>query len=252
MADDALRLYDELADWFHLLTDPVEYEEEAAFFLRLFTEALGAAPRTLLELGSGGGNMASHYKRHVRATLTDPSVGMLALSRTINPECEHVEGDMRTLRLGRAFDAVLVHDAVVYMLTEDDLRRAMATAYVHLRPGGAAIFAPDHTRESFRPWTDCGGHDGAGRALRYLEWTTDPDPTDTTYQVDYAYLMREDGKPMRVEHDRHIEGLFGRDTWLSLLAETGFEAEARPYEPADEPQYELSEVFVARKANTDA
>ncbi len=33
-------------------------------------------------------------------------------SRELNPDCEHVLGDMRTLRLGRTFDAVFVHDAV--------------------------------------------------------------------------------------------------------------------------------------------
>jgi SAM-dependent methyltransferase len=246
MSDDLPRLYDEFAGWYHLLTAPEEYDEEAAFYERVFTEALGALPRTLLELGSGGGCMASHYNQHVQATLTDLSPRMLALSRSLNPGCEHIEGDMRTLRLAREFDAVLVHDAVMYLLTEDDLRRAIATAHIHLRPGGVAVFAPDHLRETFQPHTDHGGHDGAGRALRYLEWTTDPDPADTTYQVDYAYLLHEDGRPTRVEYDRHIEGLFSRDTWLMLLREAGFRATTRPLEPR-EPPYELNEIFVAHK-----
>ena len=60
------------------------------------------------------------------------------------------------------------------------------------------------------------------RGLRYLEWTWDPDPTDSTYVVDYAYLLREGDQPMRVEHDRHIEGLFARAEWLGLLANVGF------------------------------
>ncbi|MBI2760300.1 MAG: class I SAM-dependent methyltransferase [Chloroflexi bacterium] len=241
-----MRMYEELAEWYHLLTPPSEYDEEAAFFVRAFTDALGEAPRTLLELGSGGGCMAWHYKRQVTATLTDLSPRMLAISRSINPECEHVEGDMRTLRLGRVFDAILVHDAVMYLLTEEDLRQAMVTAYAHLRPGGVAVFAPDYTRETFQPRTGHGGHDGEGRALRYLEWTTDPDPSDSTYVVDYAYLLHEDGRPMRVEHDRHIEGLFGREVWPRLLAEAGFEVEVRGRE-LDEPGFEDGEVFVARR-----
>jgi SAM-dependent methyltransferase len=251
MPDEQPRLYDELADWFHLLTAPAEYEEEATLYLGMLTEALDAPPRTLLELGSGGGCMASHYKQHVKATLTDLSPRMLALSRTINPECEHVAGDMRTLRLGRAFDAVLVHDAVVYLLTEDELRQAMVTAYVHLRPGGVALFAPDFLRETFQPFTDHGGHDGAGRALRYLAWITGPGPSDTTYQVDYAYLLREEGRPLRVEHDRHIEAMFGRDTWLRLLAETGFRAEVRP-RVLSEPPFDFGEIFVAWKPDAKA
>jgi trans-aconitate methyltransferase len=147
---------------------------------------------------------------------------MLDLSRSINPECEHLAGDMRTLRLGRMFDAVLVHDAVMYMTSEEDLRATFATALAHLRPGGVALFVPDCTRETFAERTDHGGHDGAGRSLRYLEWMHDPDPTDTSYDLDFALLLREDGEPTRVVHDRHSHGLFGRHEWVQWLREAGF------------------------------
>src|SRR3954454_24890434 len=237
MADSQLRLYTDLAPWFHLLSDPADYAEDAAVYWGRIVEAADARPRTLLELGAGAGNNASHYKRHVTATLTDLSPDMLRLSQTINPECEHIPGDMRTLRLDRTFDAVLVHDAVSYLTTEGDLRQAMATAFVHLQPGGVAIFAPDSLRENFAPRTEHGGHDGDGRALRYLMWTYDPDPTDTTYAVDFAYLLREGGEPPRCETERHIDGLFGQEVWLRLLREVGFEARllTRPYPEADGP-----------------
>ena len=127
MADALPYMYTDLAGWFHLLTAPEEYAEEADFYWGCLVEAAGETPRTLLELGSGGGNMALHYKQWVTPTLTDLSDGMLALSRTIHPDVEHVQGDMRTLRLGRTFDAVLAHDAVMYMTTEDDLQQAIET-----------------------------------------------------------------------------------------------------------------------------
>ena len=50
-------------------------------------------------------------------TLVDLSAEMLEVSRQLNPECEHIQGDMRTIRLGRQYDAVLVHDAVDYVTT---------------------------------------------------------------------------------------------------------------------------------------
>src|SRR4051794_27662904 len=140
MREELPRLYDDLAPWFHLLTAPAEYAEEAEWYRQAFLETANVPTRTLLELGSGGGNMASHYKRHFQSTLVDLAPRMLALSQQLNPECEHVQGDMRTVRLRRQFDAVLVHDAVVYLTTEDDLRQAMVTAYVHTRPGGVTIF----------------------------------------------------------------------------------------------------------------
>ena len=158
---DTSDLYgDELAPWFHLLTPPAEYADEAAFALGMMREHVVGPLETALELGSGGGNMASHLKRWLQLTLTDVSPAMLAVSATINPDCEHLVGDMRTLRLGRTFDAVLIHDAICYMTSEADLRAALATAAEHLRPGGVAVFEPDHVRESFVPATDHGGEDG--------------------------------------------------------------------------------------------
>jgi SAM-dependent methyltransferase len=237
-------MYTSLAGWFHLLTAPEDYAEEADIYLRTLAEALGARPRTLLELGSGGGNNASHFKRHVACTLVDLSPAMLEQSRGLNPECEHVQGDMRTVRLGRSFDAVFAHDAIDYMTSEDDLRAAVETAFAHLRPGGVALFVPDHTSESFAPGIDSGGHDGPDRGLRYLEWTTDADPDDGTYEVEYAYLLRGADGSVAVEHERHVCGLFPRETWLGLLEQAGFEPWATPLELSDGWRGEL---FLGRR-----
>jgi SAM-dependent methyltransferase len=244
--DGLPRLYTDFADWFHLLTAPEEYAEEAGFYLDVISQAAGARPRTLLELGSGGGNNAFHYKHDVQATLVDLSPGMLALGQQLNPDCEHIQGDMRHVRLGRLFDAVFVHDAVCYLTTQADLRQVMQTAFVHCRPGGVALFAPDHVRENFSPSSDHGGHDEPGRGLRYLEWTWDPDPADTTYLVDFAYLFHVEGQPTRSAYDQHVCGLFARADWLRLLTEVGFRPSVRPFEHSEEPPGSL-EVFVAWK-----
>jgi SAM-dependent methyltransferase len=240
-----MKLYGELASWWPLLSPPADYAEEADFYGRTLAAACERAPQTVLELGSGGGNNASHLKRRFAMVLVDRAPGMLQVSAALNPECEHVEGDMRSVRLGREFDAVFVHDAVDYMCSESDLRQAMETAYVHCRPGGAALFAPDFIRENFRPSTDCGGADGAAGALRYLEWSWDPDPADATYTTDYVYVLRAADGSVRVEHDRHIGGLFGRADWLRLLAGVGFAADPVRFDHS-EVDYPL-EVFVARK-----
>ena len=226
-------LYERLSSWWPLLSPPADYAEEAEFYASRLL-ATGSEPaRTLLELGSGGGNNASYLKARFTMTLVDLSEGMLAVSRDINPECEHVHGDMRTIRLGRQFDRVFIHDAIVYMTTLSDLRRAIESAFVHCRPDGAALFAPDHVRENFRPGTDHGGSDNEHRGLRYLEWTWDPDPADSTCIVDYAYMLRESDGTVRVEHDRHIEGLFGRTEWMQLLADAGFEPHNLPFDHSE-------------------
>jgi trans-aconitate methyltransferase len=223
--------------------DPVEdHADEAAAYLSGFERVLGDAPATLLELGAGGGHNACFMKQRYACTLTDSSPGMLALSRELNPECEHILGDMRTLRLDRTFHAVFVHDAVMYLTSEADLAAAVRTAFLHTAPGGAAIFAPDFVRESLREMTETiEGKDG-DRELRCLAWTWDPDPADTTYVVDYAYLLRE-RNDVRAVHDRHVEGIFPRQTWMKILVEAGYDVEpiARPFD-----DYVTDEIFLCR------
>jgi SAM-dependent methyltransferase len=219
-----LKLYDELADWWPVFSDPKEYRREAAHVARILRKATSPAPRTVLELGSGGGNSALHLKRRFAMTLVDMSPRMLKVSRKVNPECEHVKGDIRTLRLGRTFDAVFVHDAICHMTTEADLRAVMQTAFEHCRPGGVALFVPDFVRETFLAGTDQGGSDSPGRRLRFLQWVFDPDPKDTTYLVDFAILLRNRKGGARVVHDRHVLGLFKRAQWLRLLHEVGLKA----------------------------
>ncbi|MDX2141622.1 MAG: class I SAM-dependent methyltransferase [Chloroflexota bacterium] len=234
-------MYNELGRWWHLVSPPEEYLEEAEFFLTLLADVTTRQPATLLEIGSGGGNNALHMKSaFASVTLVDPAEPMLALSRQINPECEHLQGDMRTLRLGRVFDAVFIHDAIDYMTTLEELRQAFETAFVHCKSGGVALFVPDDVRETFEPSTEHGGEDDDERGVRYLEWSYDPDPDDMTCVTQYVFALRDGDQPVTVEHEEHVYGLFPRDEWLRLLTETGFSAHfiVDDYE---------RHIFVARK-----
>lgn len=221
------RFYEEFADWWPLLSAPEDYSEEADLYARVITELAERPVHEVLEFGSGGGNNASHMKSRFSMTLVDPSPGMLEVSRSLNPECGHVLGDMRSVRLERAFDAVFVHDAVMYMTTLADLRAAVETARAHLYPGGVAVFVPDETTETFEATTDHGGHDGPdGRALRYLEWSHPPDPGETSYRMSFVFVMKDADGRIRTEYDEHRFGLFPRATWLDTLEWAGMRASA--------------------------
>ena len=217
-----MKLYGELAEWWPTFSTPAEYRAEATFFARALSESSHPPPQRVLELGSGGGNSAFHLKERFAMTLVDLSPHMLAVSHALNSECEHVRDDIRTVRLGRAFDAVFVYDAICHMTTEADLLAVMQTAFVHLRPGGVALFVPDFVRETFVENTDHGGNDTDRGSVRFLQWTTDPDPSDTTYVVDFAILIRDVQGQTRLVHDRHTYGLFARARWRELMRQAGF------------------------------
>jgi SAM-dependent methyltransferase len=219
------RLYDDIAEWWPVISPPSEYAEEAALYVEMILASACRQVREVLELGSGGGNNASHMQHAFDMTLVEPADRMREISRKLNPECVHLPGDMRHVRLGRTFDAVFVHDAVMYMTTEDDLRAAFRTVAAHLAPGGVALVAPDATLETFSEATEHGGGvDEGGRRARYLQWTLPPEPGETIHTVHYAFLLREPDGSVRVAHDVHHEGLFPRATWLGLFQEVGLEA----------------------------
>ena len=218
--------YGDLAPWWPLISPVAEYESEAAYIATLLHSAT-LPVSDVLELGSGGGNVAAHLRQHFDLTLVDLSPQMLEVSRQLNPGCPHTVGDMRSVRLGATFDAVLIHDAVDYMTTTADLDAAIRTAYAHCRPGGMAVFLPDHVHGTFESGSDHGGSDGDdGRGARYLAWSWDPDPTDTWVLTQYAFLLRDADGAVHVAHELHRTGLFGRDVWLGLLTDAGFEAGA--------------------------
>lgn len=180
---------------------------------------------TMLELGSGGGNNASHLKHRFQMTLSDLSPAMLDLSRTINPELEHIVGDMRTVRLGRLFDTVLVHDAICYLRSVEDVSAALRTVAEHLSPGGVAVICPDDTLETLRTSAECGGHDGDdGRSMRYLMWTHPLDDDGCTYRTTFVYALREGNAPSVIEHEEHVFGAFSRNEWLEMLEAAGLRA----------------------------
>ena len=247
-AHEAL-MYTDLAPWYQLLTAPSEYGQEAEHLLAVVDRAGEGPTQTLLELGAGSGTLASHLTDRFRCTLTDLSPQMLAQSRQLNPGVEHIEADMRTLRLGRLFDVVLMHDAIDYMLSERDLESALATAAAHLRPGGLALIVPDAVAETFAPGTSTGGTDGdENRGIRYLEWTHDLAPGATSYAVDYVFVLREGESPARVEHERHVIGLFPIATWERLLSRCGLD---RLELPVADPFAAEHVTLLARRRSDD-
>jgi SAM-dependent methyltransferase len=221
------RMYGDLAPLWPLASPASDYADEAPNWRRVLGEKLGPGRHTLLELGCGGGHLLSHLTGDFEATAVDISEGMLKNSMRLNPAVDHHLGDMRTVRLGRTFRAVIIHDAVDYMLTEADLAAAFETAAVHLEPGGVLIVTPDDFRETFKDSrVSSETHAEAARSLTFIQFDHDPDPSDTQTESVMIYLLREGGR-LTLELDRHIFGIFPLKTWLDLMSGAGFAVEQR-------------------------
>jgi len=223
---NTLRLYDDLAWLWPVWGKPEEYTDYCDHVSRLIRAHALIPVRTLLNIGCGGGKNAFNLKRDYDVTGLDLSQRMLELAHDLNPECDFVQGDMRSFSLDRTFDAVLVDDAISYMATRADVRSAFVAAWRHLNPGGVMIVNPDDTKETFVQnrtiATPAVGKAKTGNVeVVFVENSYDPNPEDDHYEVTMVYLIREDGK-LRIETDLHILGLFDLQVWRETLIEVGF------------------------------
>lgn len=223
------RLYGDLAHLWPLVSPPEQYEEEAGYWLRELRARLAPGRRRILDLGTGGGHHLHRLTDDFDADAVDLSQAMLAHSQRLNPSVRHHVADMRTVRLGEVFDAVLIHDAIDYMTTEADLLAVFASARAHLHPGGLLLAAPDNYAETFKaPGVCCETNRDAETELTWVEYSVDLDPSDTTIETTYVFFIKRGGE-LRVEVDGHTTGLFPIATWERLLTETGFEVERIDY-----------------------
>lgn len=237
-------LYRDLVPWYRLLDPHEDHLNEATSYKNNFLRLDLPANPTLLDLGAGAGNNSYYFTDRFTCTLVDLSPEMSELSREIVPQCERILGDMRSVRLDRTFDAVLVHDAIMYMASEADLRAAVQTAFLHTRPGGGALFAPDCTRDTFRDHTEFFEADNGDRSMRGIEWSWDPDPNDDATVSEYSFLLRH-GTEVKAVHDRHVEGVFSRKKWFEILEGVGYRVELVS-RPLDE-EGEFDEIFFCRR-----
>lgn len=215
------RGYSELAWTEPIIASPEEYVEETELFSKAIKEHSRVELKTLLHLGCGAGGNDYTFKKHFKVTGVDISEDMLEIARSYNPEVIYVYGDMRTIKLGKFFDAIAIPDSIGYMTTVKDLRSTIITAYNHLKPGGVLLIvaniAEQFTQNNF-VYTGSKGD----IEITIFENNYVLNPADTTYEATFVYLIRHKGK-LEIHTDCHIIGLFKLDTWLDLLKEARLE-----------------------------
>ncbi len=216
------RLYNDLVWTWPIISPWEDYMEETETFVEEINMSSLIQIKTILNLGCGGGHNDKTLKKYFQVTGLDFSKGMLDLAQGLNPECTYLSGDMRSSRLNTEFDAVVVFDSLAHMLTEQDLKAAFETAFIHLKPGGMfgtyrefgpELFLQNQTRTSV--------HQKEGIEIVLIENYYDSDPHDSTIENTMIYLIRRENA-LEIENQRGLIGLFPKAVWTRLLSEVGF------------------------------
>jgi ADP-ribose pyrophosphatase YjhB (NUDIX family)/SAM-dependent methyltransferase len=226
--NDQRRLYSDLAWAWPVISQRENYVQEAMAFASQIRQHAQVPVHTLLDLGCGGGRLDFTLKNYFTVTRVDLSQPMLTLAECLNQGVEYLPGDMRTVRLEKTYDAVIIAGSIDYMLNEEDLRAAFQTAFLHLKPGGVFCTYAEVTRQSFQQNSaQVSMYSSGGVEINFIENRYDTDPSDTTYENTFVYLIRRERSErgesrLEVETDRHLGGMFELEAWTRLLVETGF------------------------------
>jgi SAM-dependent methyltransferase len=141
------------ARYYDLLYQDKDYAGEAGYVASLFARFHPAA-KTVLELGSGTGKHALLLaQKGFQVQGVERSAAMLSRARALahsaasgleagrHQQPEFVEGDIRSVRLERQFDAAIsLFHVISYQTTNEDLLLAFETARTQVREGGLFVF----------------------------------------------------------------------------------------------------------------
>src|SRR5262249_13725753 len=136
------------ADSYDALYQDKNYLAECAMVKGLFQTYGDGSIRTILDMGCGTGNHAIPLAQQgFEVTGVERSESMLVHARSKaakalpNKKIEFHQGDIRSAKLGRQFDAALMMFAVLgYQKENKDVLAALRTARQHLREGGLLVF----------------------------------------------------------------------------------------------------------------
>ena len=223
-----MKLYSTLASYYSILNPSGIYDAEVWHYLSVIQERTDSL-RRILELGSGVGAMAESFPSNFDVTLVDISEKMLNESRLRNPQKEHVCCDIRHISMSHIkekVDAILLHDAVMYLTTEEDLYQTFVSTKNCLREGGVFFIVPDVYLEDFEEHFLAGGEDGfidsTPVSVRLTEWHWRSSEQINQVFVEFSMLVRHGEQAVQNIHETHTLGLFSREQYAHNLQKAGF------------------------------
>jgi SAM-dependent methyltransferase len=198
MADATFRI---LSDAYDLLYRDKDYATEAETVLALLERWGDGQPSSILELGAGTGGHGVHLARAgVDVLGVEASGDMVARARSAE-RLRIIQGDARSVRIDRTFDAVISLFHVASYQTEDaDLTAFLETAAVHLDAGGLLLFDAWYSPAvlSQRPEVRVRRVSGDGLSvLRVAEPAEDVDASRVDVQYTFEVTRERDGSVER-------------------------------------------------------
>ena len=260
--DDPVRdFYDQLANNYHQIFADwrQSMRRQAAALDRLIAAELGPGPRAILDAACGIGTQAiglALLGHHVHATDLSPNAVARAEreAAAVGAKLTFGVAYLRQLasRVDGAFDVVLACDnALPHVLTDDDLRLALANMAARLRPGGlflASIRDYDQLAEE-RPRGEGPRvfDDVRGRRIAFQVWDWSDDAS--TYLL-HQFIVRQEGAGWHTEHFSVVYRALLAADLVAALRHAGFPLSGIRWHEPEETGF-FQPIVTARRDGTD-
>lgn len=224
-------------------------------------EKHGIRGRRLLDVACGTGkSFIPMLEKGWRVTACDVSPAMVAIAREkVGDRAELSVADMRELPVFGEFDVVFcLDDAVNYLLSGEELERALTGMRRNLGPGGLLMFDVN-TLEAYRNFfAEEVVMERDGRRLIWKGLTSPDAAPGSIAEASFAVEPLDDSAGPPIPPELHRERHFPEAEILAAMAQAGLECldvyghhhDAIPKQPLDEVAHTKG-VYIARAAGDD-
>jgi phosphopantothenate---cysteine ligase (CTP) len=179
--------------------------------------------KSILDLAAGTGEVAWQLLKagYQNISLADLNEPMLKIAKIkIGRDIPTYTADMKTMRLEKKFDAIVVRQAINYLMDLDSLENGFRNIFNHLNLGGVFIFnAPNFTTASVY----------GDRTLNYEsgEWYVKIEEKNLVEgkiltHTQRCTLIKKDGMEIKRFYDLNRFGLFTKEDFEESLHKVGF------------------------------
>ena len=219
--------YSGLARIYDYLLCGIDYEEWADYLEEIFSHFQIKPCHRILDLACGtGGSTFPWFQRGYFVCGVDLSAEMLALAGQRAGELDLVvkfyQQDMRNLQLPFQVDVVVLYqDGLNYLLSAEDMKRALRSIRTVLRPGGYFIFNLNLVEKL--PATDTPQVAWLEEEEMTLIWETSLEPEEKIWSIKLTAFLRGDGGLYEKIREEHRERSYSREELEPLLLQTGWQ-----------------------------
>ncbi|MFT4575712.1 MAG: trans-aconitate methyltransferase [Glaciecola sp.] len=204
----------------------INYEEEYAFYSKILDTYHKSS---VLEIGCGSGNLAKIFiESHIDYKGLDLSNDMIQLSESKNPTGIFIKGDIVDFKLSKKIDSIIITGRTTsYLLTNNDIYRALKAIHTNLNPGGVLSFDFIDATRFFTEITPQKRtqHDATINAIKYTRknlMTPNKKLDNFMFDWEATYYQEEKGVTKKITEDNSTVRAFTKNEWELFLKLSNF------------------------------